>query len=79
MKMKRRASFFLAAFAAFASLARPEPLENAWLQGTTDKSPISYKPGETMVFTIEPQGINGDIPAGAYFLKWTRSGDDGVS
>ena len=79
MKMKRRASFFLAAFAAFASLARPEPLENAWLKGTTDKSPISYKPGETMVFTIEPQGINGDIPAGAYFLKWTRSGDDGVS
>ena len=69
----------LAAFAALAVFAGAETLDNAWLKGTTDKAPISYKPGETMVFTIEPQGIKGDIPAGAYFLKWMRSGDDGVS
>ena len=77
--MKYTTTLFLAAFAALAGFAGAESLENAWLKGTTDKSPISYKPGETMVFTIEPQGVKGEIPAGAYFLKWTRSGDDGVS
>ena len=55
------------------------PLDKAWLKGTTDKSPVSYKPGETMVFTIEPQGVRGEVPAGEYSLSWERSGDDGVS
>ena len=77
--MKRTTTIFLAAFAALASLADAGTFDNAWLKGTTDKSPISYRPGETMVFAIEPQEIKGEIPSGAYFLKWTRSGDDGVS
>ena len=77
--MKHIALTVLAACAALASFAHAEALDKAWLKGTTDKAPISYKPGETMVFTIEPQGVRGEIPAGAYFLKWERSGDDGVS
>ena len=77
--MKRTTTLFFAAFAALAGFAGTEALENAWLKGTTDKSPVFYKAGETMTFSIEPQNIKGDIPAGAYFLKWERSGDDGVS
>ena len=55
------------------------PLDRAWMKGTTDKNPLTYKPGEEMVFTVEPQNIKGEIPAGQYFLKWERTGDDGVS
>ena len=77
--MKRFSMIVLAACAALANLTHAEALDKAWLKGTTDKVPISYKPGETMVFTVEPQGVSGEIPAGAYFLKWTRSGDDGVT
>ena len=72
-------TMLFAAVAALVCFAGTEALDNAWLKGTTDKAPISYKAGETMVFTIEPQGIKGEIPAGEYFLKWERSGDDGVS
>ncbi len=61
-----------------ASLLFAGPLDKAWMKGTTDKNPLLYKPGEEMVFTIEPQNIRGDIPAGTYFLKWERTGDDGV-
>ena len=77
--MKKIGMIVLVAIATLANFARAGALDDAWLKGTTDKSPISYKPGETMVFTIEPQKIAGEIPAGAYFLKWTRSGDDGVT
>ena len=77
--MRKTGMIVLVAFAALANFARAGALDDAWLKGTTDKSPISYKPGETMVFTIEPQKIAGEMPAGAYFLKWERSGDDGVS
>ena len=52
-------------------------LDNAWLKGTTDKNPLAYKPGEEMVFTIAPQGIDGAIPAGEYFLDWKRTDDFG--
>ncbi len=79
MKMKRTAPLLLAAFAALAGFADTKALERAWLKGTTDKAPIFYKEGETMTFTIEPQNIRGEIPAGAYFLDWERSGDDGIS
>ena len=64
---------------SMATFANSAALDNAWLKGTTDKTPICYKPGETMVFTVAPQGIKGEISAGAYFLKWERNGDDGVS
>ena len=76
---KRISTTILAAFIATTGFAGPGVLQKAWLKGTTDKAPIFYKPGETMVFTIEPQEIEGEIPAGAYFLSWERSGDDGVT
>lgn len=68
----------LAALVAVASFANPKALQKAWLKGTTDKAPIYYNPGETMVFTIEPQDIKGELSEGKYFLKWERTGDDGI-
>ena len=53
-------------------------LDNAWIKGTTDKDPITYKPGEKMSFTLSFEGVEGAIPEGEYFLDWKRSGDDGV-
>ena len=53
-------------------------LDNVWIRGTTDKDPITYRPGEKMTFTLTPQGLDGELPAGEYFLQWTRSGDDGI-
>ena len=67
-----------AAFVSAAMFAHAGLFDQAWLKGTTDKTPIYYKTGEKMTFTVEPQGIDGEIPAGEYFLKWERSGDDGV-
>ena len=52
-------------------------LDNAWLKGTTDKDPLSYRPGEEMVFTITPQGLDGAVPEGEYFLDWKRTDDFG--
>ena len=63
---------------AMGGFANPAMLQTAWLKGTTDKAPIFYKPGEAMVFTIEPQDINGELPVGKYFLQWVRTGDDGI-
>ena len=79
--MKTRTSTRAIALASFmgASLLFAGPLDKAWMKGTTDKDPLSYKPGEEMVFTVTPQNIRGDIPKGTYFLKWERTGDDGVS
>ena len=41
----------------------------ASLTGTTDKNPVSYRPTETIVFTLTPNG--GDL------VRWERTGDDG--
>jgi cephalosporin-C deacetylase-like acetyl esterase len=76
--MKRISIAAIAALVAIGSFANPKALQKAWLKGTTDKAPIYYKPGETLVFTIEPQEIKGKLPAGKYFLQWERTGDDGV-
>ena len=53
------------------------PLDTAWIKGTTDKTPIDYKAGETMTFTLTPQDV-GELAAGEWFLDWKRTGDDGV-
>ena len=53
-------------------------MDSAWIKGTTDKDPITYKSGEKMVFTLSFEGVEGEIPAGEYFLDWKRTGDDGV-
>ena len=60
------------------SLASGGVLDNAWLEGATDKTPLTYKPGEKMVFTVAPQDLGGRVPEGEYFLAWKRSGDDGL-
>ena len=44
-------------------------LDNAWIKCTTNKNPLEYKPGEEMVFTLSPQGIEGVVPEGEYFLN----------
>ena len=54
------------------------PLDFAWMKGVTDKDPVSYKVGEKMVFTLTAEDVEGQLPTGEYFLKWQRSGDDGV-
>ena len=53
-------------------------LDFAWIKGTTDKDPITYKSGEKMVFTLSFEGVEGQVPEGDYFLDWKRSGDDGL-
>ena len=45
--MKKIGTIVLAAIAALANFTHAGALDDAWLKGTTDKSPISYKPGET--------------------------------
>ena len=62
---------------ALASAAFAGPLDNVWLKGTTDKDPLSYAPGEEIVFTVEPVGVEGEVPEGEYALEWTFSDDFG--
>lgn len=52
-------------------------LEGAFLRGTTDRPALSYRCGETMVFSLQVQELKGPVPAGCK-LVWTRTGDDGV-
>ncbi len=52
-------------------------LDKAWLKGTTDRDPLSYAPGEKIVFTITPEGLGGDIPEGEYSLSWKLTDDYG--
>ena len=74
MRMKLVGAILLAHACASAGV-----LDNAWIKGTTDKNPLSYKPGEEMVFTLEPQGIEGELPEGEYTMWWKRSDDYGAS
>ena len=67
---------FLAVWLA-AATAAAGLLDNAWLMGVTDKDPLTYKPGEEMVFTVTPKGLDGAVPAGEYFLDWKRTDDYG--
>ena len=46
-----------------------------WIKGVTDKSPIEYKVGETMTFTLTLERA-GSLPSGLD-LVWTRTADDG--
>ena len=71
--MKR---LMLAWAAIAAGVAFAGPFEKAELRGVTDKAPVSYKVGEPIDFTVTL--TNAEIPADAqYFVKWTRTGDDG--
>ncbi len=63
----------------FTVTAAGGELDEAHLIGTTDKPrAIDYEPGETMTFTLTLKNAK-PFPAGAYFVKWTRTGDDGKS
>ena len=65
------------AFAAAWTVQAAGELEDAVLHGETDKArAIDYKPGETMTFTLQLQGVKS-IPPDTYFISWTRTGDDG--
>lgn len=46
------------------------------LIGKTDKDPLAYQAGETMTFTLTAD-LKGQKPTSDYFVKWTRTGDDG--
>ena len=65
------ASMFLLAAAAFGG-----DLDNGVLRGATDKRAIDYAPGETMTFTLNLENVP-KLPEGQWFIRWTRSGDDG--
>ena len=66
---------FLAALTFTATTAFAGLLDKAWIKGTTDKNPVSYKVGEEMVFTLTPMGLDGEVPAGEYSLSVRRSDD----
>lgn len=66
---------FVSAFALAAALFAGE-LDNGVLHGDTDKRAIDYAPGETMTFTIKLARVE-KLPAGEWFISWSRSGDDG--
>ena len=72
----KKAVLFASAFAVVAAFGGT--LDNAWIKGTTDKDPITYKAGEKMTFTLTLEGVEGAVPEDTYFLDWKRSGDDGV-
>ena len=46
-----------------------------WLKGTTDKSPLDYRTGEAMTFTLTLEDA-ADLPPGIEIV-WIRTGDDG--
>ena len=75
MKMLMFAAGTLLSFAALAA----GPFDRAVLHGETDKArAIDYAPGEEMTFTLSLQGAEA-FGEGEYFVKWTRTGDDGKS
>ena len=60
----KNTAFLASIFAAVAAFGGV--LDNAWIKGTTDKDPITYKPGEKMTFTLAVQRLGGELPAGEY-------------
>ena len=70
-------SVVLAAAFGAASVSSAGPLDGAWLRGRTDRNPLEYRAGDEIVFTVEPVGIEGELPAGEYSLDWKLSDDFG--
>ena len=69
--MKRLIAMLGCVVAAHCMFAAGGP----WLKGVTDKSPLEYKSGETMTFTLTLERA-ADLPSGL-FIEWLRTGDDG--
>ena len=49
----------------------------AWIKGETDCPPVSYRVNEPIRFILTVQNVDAEIPSGAFFLPWRRTGDDG--
>lgn len=77
MVRKELAFAIMVVASLFAFRALAGILDKAWIKGTTDKNPLSYRAGEEIVFTLVPMEVDGDIPEGEYFLSWQRSDDYG--
>jgi len=77
--MKTSIMSYVAASALALAAARSAAglLDNAWIKGTTDKDPLTYRAGEEIAITLTPMDIDGDVPAGEYALELTRSDDYG--
>jgi len=70
-------TLFLASVSVLCGVCAAGPFDKAVLHGETDKArAIDYAPGEEMSFTLSLQGAEA-FSVGEYFVKWTRSGDDG--
>ena len=76
--MKKMLIAFAVASGAIAAFAAGE-FDSALLRGSTDKDIPFYEPGQEMVFTIKMTGLTNSVPAGEWFVKWERTGDDGKS
>ena len=75
--MTIRKSFGLAFAMVPCVLWAAGPLDDAVLHGETDKArAIDYGPGEEMTFTLTLRDAKA-FAEGQYFVKWTRTGDDG--
>lgn len=73
--MKLR-SFLSVVVAGLSLPSLSSPFDAALLVGRTDKPPASYAVGEPMTLTLSLVGIDA-LPAGEWFVEWTRTGDDG--
>jgi len=54
---------------------KPKVYPDVQIIGSTDKSPLSYKPGDEMVYTFKVDF--GKSEPGEWFLRYVRRGDDG--
>lgn len=70
--MKKGVFFLFAVIIVTASAALAAEMR---FYGKTDKNPLEYQPGETMVFTV--QYLEDGKPVDGKNLSWRRSGDDG--
>ena len=70
--MKNAICMLAAAAALCAGAAKSD---KPWIKGVTDKSPIEYKVGEKMTFTLTLEKAEA-LPKGLDII-WTRTSDDG--
>ncbi len=62
-------------FAAALFVSSVLPAGELTFTGTTDKDPLTYQPGEEMVFSLRL--FDDGQPCGGKTVRWSRTGDDG--
>ena len=65
----------LVAFRSAAGL-----LDNAWIKGTTDKDPLTYRAGEEIAITLTPMGLAklwNSIPGNNKSIVWVQGSEHG--